>query len=72
VFPDLLLAGLQLIPRLPVPTRPRRPDRLRDLPDQLIGQLPGPAITSQPRFHGSGHIPAGGLAVHARRSGHLP
>ena len=62
---DLLLAGLQLIPRPPVPARPHRPDRLSDLPDQLISQLARPAVTGQPRLRRRRHIPAGGLAVHA-------
>jgi hypothetical protein len=63
---DLLLAGLQLLPRQAVPARAHRPDYLSDLPDQLIGQLRCPAITGQPRLHRGLHIPAGGLAVHPR------
>jgi hypothetical protein len=69
---DLLLASPQLIPGPPVPARAHRPDHLRDLPDQLIGQLARPAITGQPRLHRSLDIPAGGLTVHPRLSGHLP
>ena len=61
---DLSLAGLQLIPRPPVPARAHRPDRLSDLADQLISQLPRPAIAGQPRLRRRLHIPAGGLAVH--------
>ena len=45
---NLALAGLQLLPRPPVPGRAHRPDRLSDLPDQLIGQLPRPAVAGQP------------------------
>ena len=63
---DLRLAGLQLIPRPPVPARPHRPDRLSDLADQLIGQLARPAIAGQPGLCRRLHIPAGGLAVHPR------
>ena len=69
---DLLPAGLQLVPRLPVPARPHRPDRLRDLPDQLIGELSHPAVARQPRLHRRLHIPAGRLAVHPRLRRHLP
>ena len=59
-----LLAGLQLIPRPAMPARTHRPDRLSDLPDQLIGQLPRAAVTSQPSLCRRRHMPAGGLAVH--------
>ena len=45
---------------------------LRDLADQLIGQLAQPAVTGQPRLHRRSHIPAGGLTVYPRLSGHLP
>ena len=38
--------------------------------DQLIGQLPRPAVTGQPGLRRR-HIPAGGLAVHARLLSHL-
>jgi hypothetical protein len=69
---DLATAAFQLVPPLPVPTRPHRPDRLRDLADQLIGQLRHPAITGQPSLLGRSHIPAGRLAVHPRLLGHLP
>jgi hypothetical protein len=31
-----------------MPTQPRRPDRLCDLPDQLIGQLRLAALADQP------------------------
>ena len=51
---DLLLAGPQLSPRLPMPARAHRADHLRDLADQLISQLAQPAITGQPRLHRRG------------------
>src|SRR5262249_56958488 len=61
---DLALAGLELLPPQAVAARPRRADHLRDLADQLIGQLPGPAIAVQPGRHRSVHIPAGALTLH--------
>ena len=69
---DVGVASLQLPPRQPVPARPRRPDRLRDLAGQLITQLPRPAITGQPSRHGRLHIPAGRLTVHPRLPRYLP
>jgi hypothetical protein len=69
---DQLLAGLQLIPRPPVPARAHRPDRLSDLPDQLISELACPAVADQPRLCRRLHIPAGGLAVHPRLLSHPP
>ena len=51
---------------------PHRTDRLGDLPDQLIAQLPRPAVAGQPGRHGRLDIPAGGLAVHPRLRGHRP
>ena len=67
---DLAVAALQLLPPQAVAPRPRRPDRLRDLADQLITQLPRPAVTIQPGRHRGIHIPAGGLAVHPRLLSH--
>jgi hypothetical protein len=64
---DLLLAGPQLIPRPPVPARSHRADRLSDLADQLISQLPRPAVTGQPRLRRRGHIPAGAPAQPSTR-----
>ncbi len=61
---DHLLAGLQLIPRPPMPSRAHRPDRLGDLPDQLISELACPAVAGQPRLCRRLHIPADGLAIH--------
>ena len=53
-----------------MPTRAHRADHLRDLADQLIGQLAQPAVTGQPRLHRRSHIPAGGLTVHPRLLSH--
>ena len=64
-------AGFQLIPRQAVPAKPRRPDYLSDLADQLIRSVEPPRSGGQPRFHRCGHIPAGGLAVGPPPSGHL-
>ena len=52
-------------------SRPRWADRLRDLPNQLIAELPRPAVTIQPGRHRRIHIPAGGLAIHPRLLSHL-
>ena len=68
--PDLVAAGLQLLPRPPAPARAHRPDHLGDLADQLISQLAQPAVAGQTRLHRRGHIPAGCLAVHPRPLSH--
>ena len=69
---DLLLAGLQLLPRPPVPAWAHRADRLSDLADQLISQLACPAVTGQARLCRRLHIPAGGLAVYPGLLSHPP
>jgi hypothetical protein len=69
---DLGMAALELLPSLPVAARPRRPDRLRDLADQLICQLRYPAVAGQPGLLGRGHVTARGLAVHACLLADLP
>jgi hypothetical protein len=63
---DLVVFGLQHLPRRPVPALPDRPHRLDDLPHQLLGQLILTAVAGQPRRLRGLDIPAGGLAVHAR------
>jgi hypothetical protein len=69
-LPDLLLAGLRLLPPTPMPAGPHRPDHLRHLADQPIGQLGQAAVTGQPRLNRGLDIPAGGLTVHPRLLSH--
>lgn len=66
---DLVLAGFHLLLRLAVPARP---DRLRYLTYELVGQLARPAVTGQPGLLISLHMPAGGLAVRLRLLGNFP
>jgi hypothetical protein len=67
---DVSVAGLQLLPRQPVPARPGRMHSLGDLADQPVSQLPGPAVAGQARCYRGLHIPPRGLAVHAGLRGH--
>ena len=45
------MTGLQGVPRLAVPARPHRTDRLCDLPEQLIGEPHLTLATGQPSRH---------------------
>ncbi len=69
---NVLVASLQLLPRHAVPARPGRPHLLRNLPDQLIGQLPDAGVPVQPGANRSFHIPAGSLTVHSSLLNHPP
>ena len=54
----------QQLPGIPVPVRPRRPDRDHHRTQQLRGQLTLAAITDQSRRHRSSDIPTRRLNVH--------
>jgi hypothetical protein len=63
---DVLFPLLQQLPRLPVPGRAGRADRRDHHPDQLIGQLPFPAVTGQARLLRGRDIACRRLNVHLR------
>lgn len=69
---DLLLVAEQDLPRRAVPVRPRRPDRVDHLPDQLIGDRLHAGVADQAGSLGRSDVPTGRLAVHPRPLGDLP
>ena len=70
--PDLLLMCQQQLPRLAVPVRACRTDRVDDLADELVGDRAHARVADQPSGLGRGDVPASGLAVHPRPLGRLP
>lgn len=66
------MAGLQGLPRLTVPIRAGRADRLDHHPDQLVVDRINPGLAGQARGLRGLHIAARSLAVHPCTAGHHP
>ena len=70
--PDLLVVGLEGLPRRPVPVRAGRTHRRHHLGDQLVVDRREPRVPLQTGLLGGGHVPAGRLPVHPRTFGDSP
>ena len=69
---DLLLAGLQGLPRRPVPVRAGRTHHRHHLGDQLVVDRREPRVPLQAGLLRGGDVPAGRLPVHPRPFGDRP
>ena len=69
---DLRLAGLEGLPRCPVPVRAGRTHRRHHLGDQHVVHVREPRVPLQTGRLRGGDVPAGRLAVHPRPFGDRP